>query len=176
MPDLPLLDRNLHRNAVPFLRLAAGSVSMMTRKTTLVHLRRAVEPLLLPDETFLTGCSVWMADQRSRVPLLFTGRAIYVVAITSERMLVFDTPRRGRPLLEADLLLQRRHDALELLRARARRPMLQLRIAPAPERVVVLEFRPRDRWVGRQLVKVLRDANAVNAAEPPDTPAEAGNR
>ena len=112
-----------------------------------------------------------MADQRPKVPLLFTGRAIYLLAITDERMLVFDTPRRGRPLLEADLLLQRRHDALELLRVRSRLPMLQLRIAPAPERVVVLEFRPRDRGVARTLVRVLREGEAADRSEPP-TPAE----
>lgn len=144
----------------------AGSVSMMTRKTALVHLRRAVEPLLRPDETFVTGCTVWMADQRPKVPLLFTGRAIYVLGITSERTLVFDTPRRSRPLLEADLLLQRRHEALELLRVRARLPMLQVQIAPVPGRVVVLEFRPRDRPVGRQLVELLRERGGTAVADP----------
>ncbi|MGZ8734259.1 MAG: hypothetical protein ACXW1M_03660 [Acidimicrobiia bacterium] len=138
----------------------------MTRTTTLAHLRRATEPLLHPDESFLTGCAVWMADQRPRVPLAFTGRAIYVLALTSERLLVFDTPRRNRPLLEADLLLQRRYDALELLRVRTRLPMLQLRLAPAPDRVVILEFRPRDRPVAHQLIEVMREASPVNAAEP----------
>ena len=138
---------------------------MMTRKTTLVHLRRAVEALLKPDETFVTGCAVWMADQRHKVPLLFTGRAIYVLGITSERILVFDTPRRSRPLLEADLLLQRRHEALELLRVRSRLPMLQVQIAPAPERVVVLEFRPRDRSVGHQLVELLREHGGSERSE-----------
>jgi hypothetical protein len=150
------------------------SVSMMTRKTTLAHLRRATEPLLQPDERFLNGCAVWMADQRPKVPLLLTGRAIYLLAITSDRLLVFDTPRRGRPLLEADLLLQRRHDALELLRVRARLPMLQLRIAPAPERVVILEFRPRDRAVARALVRVLRDGDDTAGDETPSTHAESG--
>jgi hypothetical protein len=144
----------------------AGSVSMMTRKTTLVHLRRAVEPLLRPDETFLTGCAVWMADQRPNVPLFLTGRAIYVLGITSERTLVFDTPRRSRPLLEADLLLQRRFEALELLRVRSRLPMFQVQVAPAAGRVVVLEFRPRDRAFGRQLVELLREHGGTAAADP----------
>ena len=47
-------------------------------------------------------------------------------------------------------------DALELLRVQGRLPMFQLRIAPAPGRVVVLEFRPRDRSVARTLVDALR--------------------
>jgi hypothetical protein len=148
---------------------------MMTRKTTLAHLRNATEVLLKPDESFVAGCAVWMADQRPKVPLIFTGRAIYLLAVTTERLLVFDTPRRGRPLLEADLLLQRRHDALELLRVRTRIPMLQLRISPAPERVVILEFRPRDRSVARKLIKLLRGATPKEA-EPPITPAQVPNR
>ncbi len=139
---------------------------MMTRKTTLVHLRRATEALLRPDETFVTGCAVWMADQRPKIPLFLTGRAIYVLGITNERALVFDTPRRSRPLLEADLLMQRKLEALELLRVRTRRPMLQLQISPAPGRVVVLEFRPRDRAVAHQLVDLLREHGGADALEP----------
>jgi hypothetical protein len=148
---------------------------MMTRKTTLAHLRRATEVLLKPDESFLAGCAVWMADQRPKVPLIFTGRAVYLLAVTTERLLVFDTPRRGRPLLEADLLLQRRHDALELLQVRSRIPMLQLRISPAPERVVILEFRPRDRSVARKLIKLLRGADP-SELESPTTPTPTSNR
>jgi hypothetical protein len=148
---------------------------MMTRKTTLAHLRNATEVLLKPDESFLAGCAVWMADQRPKVPLIFTGRAIYLLAVTTERLLVFDTPRRGRPLLEADLLLQRRHDALELLRVRTRIPMLQLRISPAPERVVILEFRPRDRSVARKLIKLLRGATP-SELESPTTPTPTSKR
>jgi hypothetical protein len=129
----------------------------MRRSTAREHLRRATEPLLQPDEEFSTGCAVWMADLRPRVPLVFTGRAVYLVAVTSRRMLVFDTPRRGRPLLDGDLLLQRRHVDLQLLGVRGWTPMLQVRIAPAPGREVVLEFRPLDRRVGRVLVAALRD-------------------
>ncbi len=161
----PTLIRALRSSPPP--RLVAGSVWMMTRKDTLVHLRRATESLLRPDETFVAGCAVWMADQRKTVPLAFTGRAIYLLAVTSERLLVFDTPRRRRPLLEADLLLQRRYDALDLLQVRSRLPMFQLRISPAPERVVILEFRPRDRAVARKLVKLL----GTNTAKPPVTTA-----
>jgi hypothetical protein len=159
---------SLQREHVSCDRLDAGSVSMMTRKNTLAHLRHAVEPLLQPNESFLTGCAAWMADRRPRVPLLFTGRAVYLLSITSARLFVFDTPRRGRPLLEADLLLQRRHEALDLLRVRSHVPMLQLRIAPAPDRLVILEFRPRDRPVARQLIKVLRagESERSGAADP----------
>ena len=61
---------------------------------------------------------------------------------------------------------------------RARRPMLQLQIAPAPGRVVIFEFRPRDRGVARQLVKILgneRSGAAVNEAEPPEPVSERGS-
>jgi hypothetical protein len=136
----------------------------MRRATIRDHLRRTTEPLLQPGEEFSTGCSVWMADRRPRVPLLFTGRAIYLLAVTNQRILVFDTPRRGRPLLDVDLLLQRRHDDLTLLRVRRWTPMLQTRVSPAPGREVVLEFRPRDRGVGRALVAALGDGGSGAAS------------
>jgi hypothetical protein len=139
----------------------------MTRTTTREHLRRATEPLLRPGEEFRTGCAVWMADRRPRVPLVFTGRALYLVALTSERILVFDTPRRGRPLLEADLLLQRRHQDLDLLGTRGWTPMLQVRVAPAPGREVVLEFRPLDRRVGRTLIAAVRGDRPAPSADTP---------
>lgn len=143
----------------------------MGRKRTRAALRHASETLLGPDEQFVTGCAVWMADRRARVPLAFIGRAIYLLALTGDRLLVFDTPRRGRPLLDGDILMQRRFDTLELVRSRSWMPMSQIRVAPAPGREVVLEFRPRDRAVARTLVQALIDARPTVATE--DEPAAA---
>ncbi|HZJ27330.1 MAG TPA: hypothetical protein VFF40_10040 [Acidimicrobiia bacterium] len=136
----------------------------MARKRTRTALRDASQTLLEPGEQFVTGCAVWMADHRPRVPLFFTGRAIYLLALTSDRLLVFDTPRRGRPLFDVDLLLQRRFDTLELVASRSWMPMAQIRVAPAPGREVILEFRPRDRAVGRTLVRAMRDSRPVTPA------------
>lgn len=144
----------------------------MGRKRTRTSLHQASEPLLGPDEQFVTGCAVWMADRRVRVPLLFIGRAIYLLALTDSRLLVFDTPRRGRPLLDGDLLLQRRFETLELVSHRSWTPMAQIRVAPGRGREVVLEFRPRDRSVGRALLRSLigarRDDATANAPAPAD--------
>jgi len=111
--------------------------------------------------------AVWMADRRPRVPLLFIGRAIYLLALTDQRVLVFDTPRKGRPLLDGDLLLGRQHAALDLAGHHRLRPMLQVSVQLVADREVVFEFRPRDRRLGRALATALRTA----ADAPADAPA-----
>lgn len=144
----------------------------MGRKRTRTSLHQASEPLLGPDEQFVTGCAVWMADRRARVPLLFIGRAIYLLALTNTRLLVFDTPRRGRPLLDGDLLLARRFETLELLSSRSWTPMAQIRVAPAAGREVVLEFRPRDRGVRRTLLQALDPTRTAATASGAPAPAQ----
>jgi hypothetical protein len=125
----------------------------------------ALVPLLEPEEQLLTSAAVWMADHRPRVPLLLTSRALYFVAVTGRRLLVFDTPRRGRPLLEADLLLAKRLDSLTLRRVSTRGALLQVRVGVGTAREVVFEFRPRDRPVGRALVDALPRAPDVDRPE-----------
>jgi hypothetical protein len=115
----------------------------------------ALIPLLEPGEERRTGAAVWMADRRPRVPLSLTGRAMYLIALTDRRLLVFDTPRRGRPLLEADLLLAKRLESLTLRRVVERPPLLQVRVGMGKTRDVVFEFRPRDRAAARALVDAL---------------------
>jgi hypothetical protein len=129
----------------------------------------ALVPLLEPDEQLVAATAAWMADRRPRVPLLLTSRALYLVAVTDRRLLVFDTPRRGRPLLEADLLLARRLDSLELRRVSTRQPMLQVRVGMGRTREIVFEFRPRDRPDARALVVALAHPEGLAA------PAEAAN-
>jgi hypothetical protein len=132
----------------------------------------ALVPLLEPDEQLLTSAAVWMADHRPRVPLLLTSRALYFVAMTDRRLLVFDTPRRGRPLLEADLLLAKRLDSLTLRQVSTRPPLLQVRVGVGKTREVVFEFRPRDRAVGRALIGALPDP--IRSDPEGSGPAESG--
>src|SRR5690349_571416 len=99
-----------------------------------------------------------MADRREHVPLVFTSRAVYLLALTNQRLLVFDTPRRGRPVLEADLLLAKPHDAFTLRHVSRLLPLLQLRISMGA-RELVMEFRPRDRAAGRAVATALRAAH-----------------
>ncbi|MBV8951743.1 MAG: hypothetical protein JOZ99_12765 [Actinobacteria bacterium] len=124
----------------------------------------ALVPLLEPGEQVRARAAAWMADRRPRVPLLLTGRALYFLAITDRRLLVFDTPRRGRPLLEADLLMTKRLDAITLRGASRRPPLLQVRLGMGKSREVVLEFRPRDRDAGRAFVDAFA-GRAGSAAE-----------
>lgn len=136
-------------------------------------IQRALVPLLEPGEQVRAACAVWMADRRPRVPLLFTSRAVYLLALTDQRLVVFDTPRRGRPVLEADLLLAKPHDAFVLRRESRLLPLLQLRVAMGT-RELVMEFRPRDRTAGREVAAALRGAG--DRARPPASgePATAG--
>lgn len=126
----------------------------------------ALVPLLEAGEELRAGASVWMADRRRRVPLLVTSRALYFVAVTDRRLLVFDTPRRGRPLLEADLLLTRRLGALTLRRVANRWPLRQVRVGIGKDREVVFEFRPRDRAAGQTLVDAISNGPASARAGP----------
>jgi hypothetical protein len=129
----------------------------------------ALVPLLEPDEQQVGGAAVWMADRRRRVPLLFTSRALYFVALTDRRLLVFDTPRRRRPLLEADLLLAKRLESLRLRRVAKRPPLLQVSIGVGKTREVVFEFRPGDRQVAQALIERLPAPHpAESAADAPD--------
>jgi hypothetical protein len=118
----------------------------------------ALVPLLEPGEQLRAAAAVWMADRRERVPLLVTSRAVYLLALTDRRLLVFDTPRRGRPLLEADLLLAKPLAAFTLRAVTAWHPLLQLRVGLGRSRELVLEFRPRDRDVGRAVADALPHA------------------
>lgn len=126
----------------------------------------ALVPLLEGGEEVRSGAAVWMADRRRRIPLLLTSRALYFVAVTDRRLLVFDTPRRGRPLLEADLLLTRRLEALTLRRVARRWPLLQVRVDMGKGREVVFEFRPRDRGAARAFV----DGIGTEPGSTPDEP------
>jgi hypothetical protein len=127
------------------------------RSRVQTSIERALVPLLEPGEQLRAGSAVWMADRREHVPLVFTSRAVYLLALTSQRLLVFDTPRRSRPVLEADLLLAKPHDAFTLRHVSRLLPLLQLRVSMGA-RELVMEFRPRDRAAGRAVATALRAA------------------
>jgi hypothetical protein len=105
---------------------------------------------------FIRSCSaVWATECSGRMPLLFRGRAVHYVAITDRRLILFRAPRRRRPLTAADMLIAKRHPTFRLEKTRRFSPLLQLRIRDSSGRRIALEFRPRDRNVGRELVTML---------------------
>jgi hypothetical protein len=98
---------------------------------------------------------VWAVEMRGRVPLLFRERDLYIIALTDQRLILFSAPRRGRPLTVSNLVLAKRYPSFELDRVTGGRLMLQIRLRTTDDRVLVLEFRPRDREVGRELAAAL---------------------
>jgi hypothetical protein len=98
---------------------------------------------------------VWAVEMRGRVPLLFRERDLYIIALTDQRLILFSAPRRGRPLTVSNLVLAKRYPTFELDRVTGGRLMLQIRLRTTDDRVLVLEFRPRDREVGRELAAAL---------------------
>lgn len=149
----------------PRFAFAPGTFRAVRRDRVRGAVDSALVPLLEPDEQLRATAAVWMADRRERVPLLVTSRAVYLLALTDRRLLVFDTPRRGRPLLEADLLLAKPLTAFTLRSVTAWHPLLQLRVGLGRSRELVLEFRPRDRDVGRTVADALPHAPRHETAD-----------
>ncbi len=94
---------------------------------------------------------VWAVELRGRVPMLFRARDLHQIILTDQRLLLFRRPRRRTPLTPDDVVLAKRFPAYRLERVRGVRPMLQLRLRTPSERSLLLEFRPRQRGLGRDL-------------------------
>jgi hypothetical protein len=111
---------------------------------------------------FIRSCSaVWATECSSRMPLLFRGRALHYVAITDRRLILFRAPLRRRPLTASNMLIAKRHPTFRLEKTRRFLPLLQLRIRDSSGRRIALEFRPRDRKVGRELATTLGRPRAL---------------
>lgn len=112
-------------------------------------------PMLARGELFRRAGPVWAVEERGRAPLFFRARDPHVLVLTDQRLVLFGRPRRRRPLSVNDLVLAKRYSTFTPVRARRFRPMLQLRLRTSADRVLVLEFRPRDRALARKLVREL---------------------
>jgi len=112
---------------------------------------QAVAPMLAAGERLERSGPTWAVERRGRTPLLFRARDLHRVVLTDQRLLLFRRPRRGQPLSPDDLVLAKRFPSLQLDRVRGLRPMLQLRLRTPADRGIVLEFRPRQRGLGRDL-------------------------
>lgn len=104
---------------------------------------------------YIRACSaVWAAECGGPVPLLFRARSRHYVALTDQRLILFQAPHRRRPLTADEMLIAKRHSSFTLEKTR-RLPLLQVRVRDSADREIALEFRPRDRRVGRELATVL---------------------
>ena len=105
---------------------------------------------------YIRACSaVWAAECGGPVPLLFRARSRHYVALTDQRLILFQAPHRRRPLTADELLIAKRHSSFTLEKTRRYLPLMQVRIRDSADREIALEFRPRDRRVGRQIASVL---------------------
>jgi hypothetical protein len=125
------------------------------RKRDREQIIAATKPSLGSGE-YIRACSeVWAAECGGRVPLIFRARSRHYVAVTDQRVLLFQAPHRRRPLTADELLIAKRHSSFTLEKTRRYLPLLQVRIRDSADREIALEFRPRDRRVGRELATVL---------------------
>jgi hypothetical protein len=59
------------------------------------------------------------------------------------------------------MLLAKRHGTFTLDKTHGFAPLLQLRVRDTAGRLIALEFRPRDRRVGREIASLLRERRAL---------------
>jgi hypothetical protein len=125
------------------------------RKRVREQIVAATEPSLGGGEHIRSCSEVWATECGGRMPLLFRGRSRHYLALTDHRLILFRAPRRRRPLTSEELLIAKRHSSFTLEKMRRFSPLLQVRIRDAGDREIALEFRPRDRNVGRDLATAL---------------------
>jgi hypothetical protein len=117
-------------------------------------------------EPLLTGGFTWIAFPRPQVSLLFIARRPHLVGLTDRRLMIWARPHEVRPAEDQDLVLDAPFSEITVEEVRTFAPMLQVRLATASGRRLVLEFRPRDRALGHRIADALRDG-AGDPTEPP---------
>jgi hypothetical protein len=145
----------------------------VNRKATRRQVEAAVRPMLTKDEELRRSGPAWAVEHRGKAPLLFRARDLHEVVLTDQRFILLSRPQRRRPLGVKNLVLAKRYSTFSLERARRLRPMLQLRVRTSAERVLVLEFRPRDRKIARDLLAAMGPPRRGRRRPVPATPAPA---
>jgi hypothetical protein len=122
-------------------------------------------------EPLLAGGFTWIAFPRPQVRLWALARRGHLVGLTDRRLLIWSRPHEVRPADDSDLVLDAPFADVTLDSVHALTPMLQLRLTTDSGRQLVLEFRPRDRRIGRRIADALggpTDAGAGETPSPPD--------
>jgi hypothetical protein len=134
------------------------------RKRVREQIIAATRPSLASGEYIRSCSAAWATECGGRLPLIFRGRGLHYIAVTDRRLILFRAPRRRRALSAASMLLAKRHPTFTLEKTHRVSPLLHLRIRDAAGRLIALEFRPRDRKVGRELAALLRGRLALPPA------------
>ena len=124
-------------------------------KKTRAQVEQVVMPMLSRDEELQRIVPAWAVEDRAGAPLLFRARDLHFLALTDQRLVLLERPRRRRPLGVNNLVLAKRYSTFKPDRVKQARPMAQVKLKTAGERVLVLEFRPRDRKAARALADAL---------------------
>ena len=127
----------------------------MGRKRDREQIIAATKPSLGSGEHIRAESEVWAAECGGRVPLFLRARSRHYVALTDQRLILFQAPPRRHPLTPDEILIAKRHSSFTLEKTRRYLPLLQVRIRDSADREIALEFRPRDRRVGREIAAVL---------------------
>jgi hypothetical protein len=125
------------------------------RKRDREQISAATKPSLGSGENIRSCSAVWATDCGGRLPLLFRARSRHFVALTDQRLILFRAPLRRHPLTADQMLIAKRHSSFTLEKTSRLSPLLQVRIRDSADREIALEFRPRDRKVGREVVSAL---------------------
>ena len=136
----------------------------MTRTTRSRRVAALAAPQLLTSEHVVATGAVWALSIARPAHLLFRGRHLRWIALTDRRLLLFERRRRHR-----DPILAKSLGGLRLERSRTIPPMLQLLVDGGVDRLLLLEFRPRDRALGHAIARSLHahaDVGAVVVAKP----------
>jgi hypothetical protein len=124
----------------------------MGRRAT-TELSDRIGTVLASGEQLLDHGRCWGALLRGRGGLLLGTRREYELALSDRRLLILTRPRGRRP--EPAVALAKRYDTFSIERVRRRRPLLQVVLQAANGSRLVLEFRPRSRRLGRELLERL---------------------
>jgi hypothetical protein len=142
------------------------------RATLQREVTSAVIPRLQPGEDVVGAAAVWVTTPRNRLQRAVSARRLLPAAITEQRLVLFRRPEKGT--IEGGGI------ALEVPLAHlrvdgvGRLPLWQVRLRAGRTREIVVEFRPRDRWLGRELVHIIENpAAATSRAPSASTPANA---
>jgi hypothetical protein len=125
-----------------------GSLLPMSRDARQRRVAELLAASLGPDETLVMSGAAWHVALRDGRRRLFAGRHYSLIALTSQRIVVWS--RRAHRHRHSTPALDARLDALQLERGHEA-VLLQILARTADGTTHVLEFRPRQRPLGRAL-------------------------
>ncbi|MGH9027274.1 MAG: hypothetical protein ACRDWD_14340 [Acidimicrobiia bacterium] len=147
----------------------------MRRATLQRKATSAVLPRLEAGEDVLGAAAVWVTTPRSRLQRFVSSRRLLPAAVTEHRLVLFRPPEKGE-IDSGSVALEVPFSQLRLDGV-GHLPLLQVRLRAGRTREIVVEFRLRDRGLGRELAGMVKDGVASRpASQPAPRPPTSGRR